>query len=177
VEPQDSTVNSPLKPAQNIIAVYGASGHTGRFVVAELQRRGLPVMAIGRSAASLAPFQQIKTAVAPLEDADLLDQALSSAKIVINCAGPFLDTAKPIIESALRVGAHYLDVTAEQQSASDTLGNFHRAAQDANVIVIPAAGFFGGLADLLARALALRSIIGTPPAAPDALASATLSPG
>jgi NAD(P)-dependent dehydrogenase (short-subunit alcohol dehydrogenase family) len=152
VEPQDSTVNSPLKPAQNIIAVYGASGHTGRFVVAELQRRGLPVMAVGRTAASLAVFQQIKTAVAPLDDADVLDRALSSAKIVINCAGPFLDTAKPIIESALRVGAHYLDVTAEQQSARDTLSNFNRAAQDANVILVPAAGFFGGLADLLACA-------------------------
>ena len=29
-------------------AVFGATGHTGRFVVAELLRRGLDIIAIGR---------------------------------------------------------------------------------------------------------------------------------
>lgn len=34
------------------VAVYGASGHTGRFVLRELERRGYPVVAVGRSAAA-----------------------------------------------------------------------------------------------------------------------------
>ncbi|MBN3828278.1 saccharopine dehydrogenase, partial [Burkholderia sp. Ac-20384] len=36
------------------VAVYGATGHTGRFVVAELARRGVRAIRIGRDAARLA---------------------------------------------------------------------------------------------------------------------------
>lgn len=134
------------------IAVYGASGHTGRFVVAELQRRNLPVIAIGRSAAKLDQLSATETRVAALDDPIALDRALAGATVVINCAGPFLDTARPVIEAALRVGASYLDVTAEQQSARDTFGNYDEAARSAGVRIVPAVSFFGGLADLLARA-------------------------
>ena len=35
------------------VAVYGATGHTGRFVVAELARRGVRAIRIGRDAARL----------------------------------------------------------------------------------------------------------------------------
>ena len=45
-----------LHPAQSkpAVAVYGASGHTGRFVVKELGRRGFTPIAIGRDEASSA---------------------------------------------------------------------------------------------------------------------------
>jgi NADPH:quinone reductase-like Zn-dependent oxidoreductase len=36
------------------VLVYGAAGHTGRFVVDELRRRGLTSVLAGRSAARLA---------------------------------------------------------------------------------------------------------------------------
>jgi len=134
------------------IAVYGASGHTGRFVVAELKRRNLPVIAIGRSAEKLAPLGAAETRVAALDNPAALDRALAGASAVINCAGPFLDTAQPVIEAALRAGAHYLDVTAEQQSARDTFANYGEAARLAGIKIVPAASFYGGLASLLARA-------------------------
>ncbi|MGN6665344.1 MAG: saccharopine dehydrogenase, partial [Trinickia sp.] len=35
------------------VAVYGAAGHTGRFVVDELKRRGLGAIRVGRDAARL----------------------------------------------------------------------------------------------------------------------------
>jgi len=35
------------------VAIYGAYGHTGRFVVAELLRRGFVPVACGRDAARL----------------------------------------------------------------------------------------------------------------------------
>lgn len=134
------------------IAVYGASGHTGRFVVAELRRRNLPVIAIGRSAARLDRVNASEARVAALDDPVALDQALAGATVVINCAGPFLDTAQPLIEAALRRGANYLDVTAEQQAARDAFANYDEAARRAGVKIVPAASFFGGLADLLVRA-------------------------
>lgn len=137
------------------IAVYGASGHTGHFVVAELLRRGHAPIAIGRDEAAMAAAAarhgaDVETRIASLDSADSLDRALSGAEAVIHCAGPFLDTAPPLIEAALRGRVHYFDVTAEQGSALSTFASFDAPARERGMLVVPAAGFYGGLGDLLA---------------------------
>ncbi|MGB6985536.1 MAG: NAD(P)H-binding protein [Candidatus Aquilonibacter sp.] len=126
------------------IAVYGASGHTARFVLAELVRRGHAPIAIGRDNSKMPEMR-----IAPLDDAESLDRALTGADAVINCAGPFLDTAVPLIEAALRCHVPYLDVTAEQASALSTFEQFDAPARECGIAVVPAAGFYGGLGDLL----------------------------
>jgi hypothetical protein len=108
------------------VAVLGARGHTGGFVVAELRRRGLTPIAGDR--------------------ATDLDQAFRAADAVINCAGPFADTAAPAIAAAIRARIPYLDVTAEIEVVTDTFAGF----ADAGIPIVPAAAFYGGLADLLA---------------------------
>lgn len=133
------------------VAVYGASGHTGKFVVAELLRRGIPVIAVGRDPARLP--SGLPGRVAAIDDPAALDRAFAGCSVVINCAGPFLDTATPVAEAAIRAGCSYLDVTAEQASAMETFESCDRPAREAGVVAIPAAGFYGGLADLLASAL------------------------
>jgi len=141
--------------AKPTVAVYGAAGHTGRFVVTELSRRGFGVIAIGRDPAKLAGADfptGVRLEVAGLEDPASLARALRGADAVVNCAGPFLDTAEPLVAAALRAGIHYLDVTAEQASALAIFDRCSEAAQSAGVVVIPAMGFYGGLADLLATA-------------------------
>ena len=137
--------------AQRSIAVYGAPGHTGRFVLAELRRRGLPAVAIARDP-SRHPLPDLPVRQAAVDDAAALDRALAGCGVLINCAGPFLDTARPLVEAALRAGCAYIDVTAEQASAQAVL-EFDAPARAAGVAVVPAAGFYGGLADLLAAAL------------------------
>jgi short subunit dehydrogenase-like uncharacterized protein len=112
----------------------------------------MPVIAVGRDQATLPAG--VPTRVASIDDPEALNRAFAGGAVVINCAGPFLDTARPVIEASLRAGAGYLDLTAEQASAMDTFERFDGAAQAAGVAVIPAAGFYGGLADLLATALA-----------------------
>lgn len=138
------------------IAVYGATGHTGRFVVDEVQRRGLPVVAVGRSAARLDETipPAVPRRIAELDDSVSLEQAFAGCAVVINCAGPFLDTAAPVARAALRAGCHYIDVTAEQASAQASFAELDAPARAAGRVVIPAAAFYGGLADLLASALA-----------------------
>jgi len=139
-----------------LIAVYGATGHTGRFVVQEAQRRGLPVVAVGRDAARLDEMfpSPVTRRVAALDGPASLEQAFAGCAVVINCAGPYLDTAAPVTQAALRAGCHSIDVTAEQPSAQATFADFDEPARAAGRVVIPAAGFYGGLADLLASALA-----------------------
>ena len=135
------------------IAVVGAAGHTGRFVVSELRRRGWTPIIVGRDAARLNALAEAESGsdarVASLDEPASLDRALAGATATINCAGPFLDTAAPVIEASLRGRIHYLDVTAEQAAALDA---FKRTADasDAKVVVAPAMAFYGALADLLA---------------------------
>jgi hypothetical protein len=145
-----------MNSTSKFIAVYGATGHTGQFVVREAQHRGLPVVAIGRSAARLDETtpRAVARRVATLEDPASLDEAFAGCALVINCAGPFLDTAAPVAQAALRAGCHYIDVTAEQASAQASFAELNAPARAAGRVVIPAAGFYGGLADLLASALA-----------------------
>lgn len=134
------------------IAVYGATGHTGTFVVNELRRRGLPIIAVGRDVSKLPAGIQARTA--GIDDPAALDRAFAGCAVIINCAGPFLDTAAPIVEAALRAKCGYIDVTAEQPSAQAIFDRYDAPARAAGVALIPAAGFYGGLADLLATALA-----------------------
>jgi uncharacterized protein YbjT (DUF2867 family) len=139
------------------VAVVGATGHTGRFVVAELLRRGIAPVAIARNAQSLkaADFagHNVERQAASVADAESLDRALAGARAVINCAGPFLDTADAVASAAMRARIHYVDVTAEQASARTTLEKFDKAAREAGVVVLPAMGFYGGFADLLVTSL------------------------
>ena len=142
--------------ANRTVAVFGAYGHTARFVVAELCQRGWTPILSGRDADRLGAlgkaFPALETRQASVEDPASLDRALVGTMGVINCAGPFLDTAVPVIEAALRARIHYLDVSAEQQAVLDVFERFADAAKVAGVTVMPAMAFYGGLADLLATA-------------------------
>ncbi|MQW88235.1 saccharopine dehydrogenase NADP-binding domain-containing protein [Sinorhizobium saheli] len=138
------------------VAVLGATGHTGRFVVAELLRRGLRPIAIARSAEALAAanFREPEVLCRPatLEDERSLMPALAGAEAVINCAGPFLDSADALAAAAVKAGIHYVDVSAEQPSVRTTLEKFDEPAREAGIAVIPGMGFYGGFADLLVTA-------------------------
>ena len=138
------------------VAVFGAYGHTGRFVVSELRKRGWTPILSGRDADKLNAVgnahRELEVRVASVDDPASLDRAISGARAVINCAGPFIDTAAPVIEAALRARIHYLDVAAEQLAVLATFERFADVARDAGIVIAPAMAFYGGLADLLATA-------------------------
>jgi len=139
------------------IGIFGANGHTGRFVAAELARRGIAARWIGRDHAALLPLQTAlndgEIQVATVEDPTSLHRAFQGLGAVINCAGPFLDTSRPVIAAALAAGCHVLDVTAEQITVLDTIATFDEPAKAAGRVVMPAMAFFGGLGDLLATSI------------------------
>jgi len=121
-------IEAMLNTMKQRVAVVGARGHTGSFVISELQRRGMTPI--------------------PCDRGTDLDLALEGADAVINCAGPFAATAERVIESAIRAGIPYLDVTAEAEVVTSTFANY----ASASVPIVPAAAFYGGLGDLLATA-------------------------
>jgi Saccharopine dehydrogenase NADP binding domain len=138
------------------ITIFGAYGHTGRFVVRELRERGFVPILSGRDDAKLKemgyahPESELRKAT--VDDPASLDRALSGAVAVINCAGPFIDTAAPVIDAALRASIHYLDVAAEQAAVLAVFERFVSSVRDIGVVIAPAMAFYGGLGDLLATA-------------------------
>ncbi|WP_055532561.1 saccharopine dehydrogenase family protein [Streptomyces graminilatus] len=138
------------------VVVYGAYGHTGRFVVAELLDRGFVPVLSGRDPERLrelaASCPGLDVRPASVDDPGSLDRALAGAAAVINAAGPFAVTAAPVIEAALRAGIPYVDVAAEIEANLDTFTDFAERARAANALVVPAMAFFGGLGDLLVTA-------------------------
>ncbi|MEU3838606.1 saccharopine dehydrogenase NADP-binding domain-containing protein [Streptomyces sp. NPDC028635] len=143
-------------PAGRAVAVYGAYGHTGRFVVAHLVERGFTPVLVGRDARKLGAladeFPGFDVGPAAVDDAGALDRALDGVAAVVNCAGPFAVTAAPVIEAALRAGIPYVDVAAEIEANADTFAHFAERARRAGAVVVPAMAFYGGLGDLLVTA-------------------------
>ena len=140
----------------NQIVVYGAYGHTGRFVVSELLKRGLTPILSGRDSTSLETVREsnpgLEIRPASVDDSTSLDRAFTGAACVLNCAGPFVSTAAPVIEAALRARIPYLDVAAEIEANLDTFEKYSTRAHNAEIIIVPAMAFYGGLGDLLATA-------------------------
>ncbi|KOG31405.1 saccharopine dehydrogenase family protein [Streptomyces resistomycificus] len=138
------------------VAVYGAYGHTGRFVVAQLRERGFVPVLSGRDSGKLEAFAAslpgLDVRPASVDDPAALDRALAGTAAVINCAGPFATTAAPLIEAALRAGIPYVDVAAEIEANLDTFAHFADRARAAGAVIVPAMAFYGGLGDLLATA-------------------------
>jgi NAD(P)-dependent dehydrogenase (short-subunit alcohol dehydrogenase family) len=143
-----------MNASRKTVTVFGAYGHTGRFVVAELLSRGWTAILSGRDPDKLTALGQVHPgqALRParVDDPMSLDRALAGASAVINCAGPFANTSAPLIEAAFRARIPYLDVAAEVEANVDTFTNYGDRAREAGVPVVPAMAFYGGLGDLLA---------------------------
>jgi short subunit dehydrogenase-like uncharacterized protein len=138
------------------VVVYGATGHTGRFIVAELRRRGFATVISGRDAAQLEvlaeEWGQVAVRPATVDDPGSLDRALAGAAAVVNCAGPFAVTGGPVVEAALRAGIPYVDVAAEIEANAAMFADYTEAARKTDTPVVPAMAFYGGLGDLLVTA-------------------------
>ncbi len=137
------------------IAVYGATGFTGKLVAHELRRRGLDCVLAGRDAAKLARLSEqlgggVPTHAVELDDRDGLRHLLGDCDVVIDCAGPFMRWGEPVARAAVETGTHYVDTTGEQNYIELLHRRFGDAARAAEVAVIPAAGFDYLPSDLIA---------------------------
>ncbi len=140
------------------LLLYGATGYTGRLILAEMLAKGLRPVLAGRDEgrlAELAARHHLRYRVAPLADAVRLDQALSDVRVVLNAAGPFSATAAPVVEACLRRGAHYLDITGEID-VIEAHARRHGHARARGLMILPGSGFDVVPSDCLAAHLARR---------------------
>jgi short subunit dehydrogenase-like uncharacterized protein len=128
------------------IAVYGATGYTGRLVARELADAGVDFVVSGRNPEKLDALcaeleVQPPAFVARLDDPASLRSLLSDCAAVINCAGPFVLHGEPVLRAAIETSTHYLDTAGEQPWMKLAFERYGPGASDAEVAVIPAMGF------------------------------------
>jgi short subunit dehydrogenase-like uncharacterized protein len=138
--------------------LYGATGYLGSAIAGLAVERGLhPILggrnaeAIGRRGAELG----LETVITPVSDPAGLDAAMTGVPVVLNCAGPFVHTAIPVIESCLRTGTHYLDLSGEPVVYEVVAARDDRAVE-LGVMLLPSVGFDVVPTDCLAAHLARR---------------------
>lgn len=125
-----------------MIAVYGATGYTGKLVAAELRRRGIEHVLAGRNAERLHALEgNAEIRVAAHDDPTALRRAFADADAVISCAGPFLEVGDEVVAAAIATGSHYVDTTGETPFIRRVVEHHGPAAQRAGVALVSGMGF------------------------------------
>lgn len=142
------------------IAIYGASGYTGRLAVADLAKRGVSMRLVGRNldrlreAAAELGVHDSELAEADSRDPDALAEAFRDCDTVISCVAPFTHYGAPILHAAIAAGCHYVDTSGEQRWVKRVFEEFSDAARKAGITVVPATTDDGVPGDLIAQLVA-----------------------
>ena len=136
--------------------IYGAYGYTGELIAREAVAQGHEPLLAGRNESKLerlAGELGLPSRAVSLTDGFRLRSLLAEAPAVIHCAGPFSQTALPMVEACLDSGTHYLDITGEID-IFEALQARDDDAIAADVMLLPGIGFDVAPTDCLANALA-----------------------
>ena len=122
------------------LLVYGAYGYTGRLVVEAALDRGVEPIVAGRDGPKtrgVATAHDLQARSFPVREADA---HLGDVGAVLNCAGPFADTADAMVDACLGTDTHYLDITGELP-VFERLRRSGPDADTAGVTLLPGVGF------------------------------------
>jgi short subunit dehydrogenase-like uncharacterized protein len=136
--------------------IYGANGYTGRLAAREAVRRGTAPILAGRDRAAveaLADDLDLPARSFPLSDPGSVRAHLADVDAVLHCAGPFVETSRPMVAACLDSRTHYLDITGEI-TVFEAVFAREEAARRAEVCLLPGVGFDVVPTDCLAARLA-----------------------
>lgn len=138
------------------ILCYGSYGFVGGLIAREAIDRDVDLLLAGRDREQVA--EQVDELGRPgrrfdLEDPATVADALEDVDCVLNCAGPFSNTAEPLVEGCLRSGTDYVDITGEIP-VIERIHDRNPEATNVGVTLLPAAGFSTVPMDCLAAHLA-----------------------
>ena len=138
------------------LMIYGATGFVGKLLANAARHAGLSPLLAGRDGGKLLAVSAslgLDAKSVNLNNKKTLDEALSNVDVVLNAAGPFVNTAAPLIEACLRTGTHYLDLNSEIDVFEQAL-TYDQEAKRQRLMVMPGCGFDVVPSDCLAAHLA-----------------------
>jgi len=138
------------------LLIYGAYGYTGERIARTAVERGHAPILAGRNPEalhSLAADLGVRSRTFTLDDD--IERQLAGIETVLNCAGPFENTAEPLVEACLNRGVDYLDITGELP-VFERLARRDSEASEAGTTLLPGVGFDVVPTDCLAAHLTSR---------------------
>ena len=125
------------------ILIYGANGYSAKLIIQEVLKIGLKPILAGRNTqyiTSLANKHNLDYRIFSLSNQYEISKGLEDIEVVLNCAGPFIKTIKPLLEACLEKKAHYLDITGEI-NAFEIAHSYNEQAKQQGIIICPGVGF------------------------------------
>ncbi|MCK5881530.1 MAG: saccharopine dehydrogenase NADP-binding domain-containing protein [Sinobacterium sp.] len=132
--------------------IYGANGFTAKLIIEEAVKRGHQPVLAGRTESKvlqLAKLHKLPYKIFDCSHSYKISQYIDGVDVVLNCAGPFEETAAPLREACLEAGVHYLDITGEINVLADSLA-LHEQAKEKGIAIISGVGFDVVPTDVLA---------------------------
>lgn len=136
------------------IAVYGASGFTGRIAAKVLaEDPSIKLVLAGRDLSKLQAVAKVcrhvpDVFVADAQDAEKIRQLVDRSKVIINFAGPFSRYAETLVAACAELGRSYCDITGETFFIADMIQRYEAKALASGAVLIPMAGFDSVPADV-----------------------------
>jgi len=140
------------------ILIYGSYGYTGGLITRLAAQEGARPTLAGRSPDKLAAHageHRLPSRAFDLADPARVAEAIEGFRVVLNCAGPFSRTARPMADACIKVSAHYLDITGEIE-VFEAMAALDGRARAAGVMLMPGTGFDTVPSDCLAAHLKRR---------------------
>lgn len=136
--------------------IYGANGYTARLIGRRAVAMGRRPILAGRDASrveELARELDCPFRIFPLSSVGEISAQLHGVSTLLLCAGPFSQTAAPMIEACLQSRVNYLDITGELE-VIEFAAQQHQRALAAGISIMPSVGFDVVPSDCLAAQLA-----------------------
>lgn len=138
---------------KNNFIIYGAYGYTGKLITELAVSKGYKPLLAGRSEEPLKALAEetgLSYQVADTKNLHKLD--LKDKTVLLNCAGPFSETAEETINFCIQNGIHYTDITGEIE-VFEMAKTYAEAAKEKGVMIMPGTGFDVVPSDCLAKYL------------------------
>jgi short subunit dehydrogenase-like uncharacterized protein len=128
---------------QNKFLLYGSTGFVGSIIAKKALQNQLQPIIAGRNTLKVhaqAEALDVESRVFDLSDSGSMEKALREVPVVLNCAGPYVYTAKNMVDACLRTGVHYLDLTGEIP-VYEQLAARDNQAKARKIMLLPGVGF------------------------------------
>ncbi len=138
--------------------IYGASGYTGKLIVELSIKKGLKPFLAGRTEFKIKPLAEkygLEYLIFGLENVEEVVQNIVKFPLVLNCAGPFSRTAKPMVEACMLAKTHYLDITGEID-VFEMIKSYDSQSKKNEIILMPGVGFDVVPTDCMAKYLSTK---------------------
>ncbi|QRV84407.1 hypothetical protein RhiJN_12423 [Ceratobasidium sp. AG-Ba] len=131
------------------ILIIGATGYTGRLVVAYLAAHklasSLRVALGGRTISKVKELtfehDNFKAIFVDLNDGGSVLAAVSKAKVVINLAGPYWPRGSIVVRACALHGVHYVDLAGEPHWQAEIIEKYDFLSYKNKACIVPCSGF------------------------------------